>query len=59
VALQVCLSALAWWDGSAVGGDKAGKEQLSYVAFGAGISEVSDPPALPLELLEPMCKAFT
>ena len=32
---------MAWWDGSAVGGDEAGEEQLSYVAFGAAVSEVS------------------
>lgn len=37
---QVFLSAMAWWNGSEVGGTGAGKDQLNYVAFGAGVSEV-------------------
>ena len=31
---------MGWWDGSEVGGPGAGSEQLNYVSFGAGISEV-------------------
>ena len=37
---QVPLSATAWWDGSDVEGPKKGRRQLSYVAFGAAVSEV-------------------
>ena len=31
---------MGWWDGSEVGGPGAGREQLNYVSFGAGVSEV-------------------
>jgi hypothetical protein len=31
---------MGWWDGSEVGGPGAGSEQLNYMSFGAGVSEV-------------------
>ncbi len=40
VCQQVPLSATAWWDGSDAEGPQKGRRQLSYVAFGAAVSEV-------------------
>lgn len=60
--LQVFLSALAWWDGSEVAGAGAGKEQLNYVTFGAGISEVGATALLLTVILafgNPACKFGT